>query len=284
MFKGSSLIVNGKFYNNGTLDFLHNIGASLDFENFGFFNYGVVKGDDFSIKNAQFFFNSDSGTIQGKRFELQSNVLLNNGIIGTDNSDILLQIHKSFTNTNEFRGKSAQLLFTSEDGGLVNKGIVKLANANIMLTGTLQNKSKMRFGKINGFIGNFLNEAKFLANAGALSVNSGENRHILKLKSLVTNGDFVNRFSDEDSIMHFKSVEGTGSFINHGIFSINDTGIVATSVFHNKNADYVSRYGVKSFGDTIKFAHRLRSFVNEGSFITDSIIFDADNADVTNLA
>lgn len=284
VFKSGSLVVNGKFYNNGTLEFLQSVGASLTFEDFGFFNYGVVRGENFSIQNARFFFNSDSGVIQGQKFELQSNVLINNGIIGARDSDISLQIHKSFTNANKFLGRSVQLLFTSENGGLFNNGEMDLLSAGITIAGTLQNKSKMHFGEINGFIGNFLNEARFLADAGVLTVNSGENRHILILKSLVTNEEFLNRFSGEDSVMQFSEISGAGRFTNHGIFSVDGTGILGIGVFQNKNVDYVSRYGAKSFGDTIKFVHTLRSFLNEGSFIADSIIFETEDAEITNVA
>ena len=262
--KSESVVVDGQFINYGILNFLN--GISIPFSS-----------------NLKTDILCNYGMISGRNFGIQSSILFNYGTIGEEEeSNIDLRIYKSFCNYGFVHGRSANFSFTSEYKGLFNSGEIILNNLNIFTLGKLINRGRIKVGELNGFVSRFFNEGEFFARTGLLTINSGENQQSLSIWNLEIIGTFLNKFFNEDSRMFFKSVFGNGKFINHGIFSVIDDGTLGVKVFHNKNLDYIRKYGNVSFGKNIQFTDAVLSFLNDGIFIADSISYGAGDIEITN--
>ncbi len=275
-----SVVIDGMIHNYGTLNFLEGADAILRSNQSVLLNQGLVKGNRFALENIGAFLNK--GDIRGVFIGLQSNFLQNDGTIGGTESILDLMIHKSIINNRDISGKRAKVVLTSDEKGFLNRGSIDISNTELQISGTFKNEGTTEFGILTGFVSKFLNKGTFESNYGSLSIDTGENHHILKLCCFTSAGDFLNTFTDQYSTMKVESFLGTGKLFNRSAFEMLGAGAFGIRELYNQNAEFIARYGCSSFGNTVRFVSSLGKIVNEGSLVADTLSFDDTEAIITN--
>ena len=204
----------GDFLNFGTLNF-RGSNAEFSSDESNFLNYGTVSGAKFSLKNFGAFLNYRK--IVGQQIDFSGNFFSNSGIVGSPDTLLNFLIYKSLLNKNHIAGSRANVVIPTENGNFLNDedANFELAGADLKISGTLENRGSISFGNLSGFAGILLNGGEFNADRGALLLkNFGENRHVLKLDSLISEGEFRNFSGDRTSKMSLRSLSGNGKFFN----------------------------------------------------------------------
>ncbi|MDR2106977.1 MAG: hypothetical protein LBO73_00420, partial [Holosporaceae bacterium] len=273
--------VDGRIFNCGTMSFLSDdTEARLISEGSDFFNCGTVEGNRFVLCNLGSLFNF--GTISGKYIGVQSNLLNNKGVIGSEESMLDFLIHKSILNGEKIAGQFGKIVLTDDEQIFQNNGLLAIKEADFQIPGVLENFGCGVFDNLTGSVSTFLNKGEFKAQSGIFSVNSGENRHILRLGTLISAGDFFNCFTDPGSFIQLGKLSGTGTFFNKSAFLINADNGIEINEFRNQNADFVEKFGMVSFGGNVNFLQGCEKFTNEGVLISEKLNFESDNISVTN--
>ena len=275
--------INGRVANYGILNFRFP-NSKILMNGGNFWNYGTMSGREIGVENFGNFRNF--GKIDGENLNFQGNALKNSGTIGSSESNLNFVLYKSLINEHNavIVGRHGHFVLTGDDDGLKNEGLLSIHEADFQIAGILENSGRGIFEKIDGAVQIFLNSGEFKANRGDFSVNSGENRHILKLGTLRSSGEFFNFFTDESSKMQLNSLLGAGKFFNKSAFSLAETtaGGIGIRAFQNDNLDFVRRFGVASFGNTVRFLNTLTSFKNKGVVHAESLCFSGSNIKINN--
>lgn len=275
-----SAVIDGTIYNHGNIHFTGNSGLISNESTV--FNYGVIDGNSYTLENIGSVINQ--GTIHGQSISLQSNFLQNDGTIGGTESILDFMVHKSVINNSDISGKRAKVVLTSDEREFLNKGSIDISNTELQISGTFKNEGTSELGTLTGFVSKLFNQGTFESNYASLAIDTGENHHILKLASLMSNGDFLNTFTDYHSAMRVESILGTGKFFNRSAFEMLGAGVFGIREFYNQNAEFVARYGVALFGNAVRFVSSLGKIVNEGTLSADRFSFEDTETVITNTA